>query len=139
MVKLRLTRIGKKGQPHYRIIAIQARTKREGKALDFLGHYNPRTNPTTIKINKEKALDWLSKGAQPTETVKYLLIKEGVIKAEKSDKKHIRKNLDEKNKKEQVKILKNQKRKRLKKKKLNLKITRNKYERTTSLSNHQNN
>ncbi len=81
MVKIRLMRMGKKGSPHYRIIAIQAREKRESRAIEYLGFYNP--------ISKEKKLDkkrikyWLSVGAQPTQTVAYLLAKEGLMKMPK--------------------------------------------------------
>lgn len=82
MVKLRLARFGKKGAPTYRIVAIQARTKRQGKALDYLGHYNPRTQPSTIKIDAEKAQKWLDQGAQPTDTVRALFVKEGILKSE---------------------------------------------------------
>lgn len=82
MIKLRLARFGKKGAPTYRIIAIHARTKRQGRALDYIGHYNPRTQPSTIEVDKDKATEWLNKGAQPTDTVKSLLIKAGVMKSD---------------------------------------------------------
>lgn len=81
MVKLRLTRIGKKHAPAYRIIAIQARTKREGKALEFLGFYNPRNNPSVVELDAERVKYWLQNGAQPTDTVRDILIKQGIIKA----------------------------------------------------------
>lgn len=86
MVKLRLTRIGKRHQPHYRIIAIQARTKRDGKALEYLGYYNPRTNPTTTKVKKERIEYWLDNGAQPTRTVQNILVKEGILEGSKEKK-----------------------------------------------------
>ncbi|MFW5702656.1 MAG: 30S ribosomal protein S16 [Candidatus Dojkabacteria bacterium] len=83
MVKLRLTRTGKKHEPHYRLIAISARTKRDGEAIEYLGYYNPRSNPSTVDFNIERVKYWLSVGAQPTETVKGLLVKEKVLKADK--------------------------------------------------------
>lgn len=86
MVKLRLTRVGKKHAPQYRLIAIKARTKRDGKALEYLGSYNPRTNPSTISFNKERIQYWLSEGAQPTDTVKNLLVRDGILKADKNKK-----------------------------------------------------
>lgn len=82
MVKIRLARFGKKGAPHYRIVAIQAREKRESKAIEYLGHYNPRTKPSTVKLDKERIQYWLSVGAQPTDTVAYLLSKEGLFKVD---------------------------------------------------------
>lgn len=100
MVKLRLKRIGKKNQPHYRIVVTPARTKRDGKSLDYLGYYNPRTNPKALKIDKEKTKKWLSNGAQPTDTVRYLLIKEGILP--KSAKKNRPKTIHAPKKKKQA-------------------------------------
>ena len=84
MVKIRLTRLGDKGSPFYRIIVADARTTRDGKYIDLIGTYNPLTDPAEVKIDADKAKDWLSKGAQPTDTVKSLLAKAGVIPAYKS-------------------------------------------------------
>lgn len=84
MVKLRLKRLGRKFTPHYRIVAIQARTKREGKTLEDLGHYSPITKEIVLK--KDRIEYWLSVGAQPTDTVKGLLIKEEIVKADKYKK-----------------------------------------------------
>lgn len=75
MLKIKLTRRGKKNQPSYRIVVAEAQSKRDGKYLDLLGFYNPLTKPATIKINKESYLNWLKKGARPTETVKKLVKK----------------------------------------------------------------
>lgn len=80
MVKIRLTRIGKKGEAHYRVIAVRAREKRETKAIEELGFYNPRTNPSTFEVNKDRVKYWLSVGAQPTYTVAILLEKAGLYK-----------------------------------------------------------
>ena len=71
MLKIRLKRLGAKKAPTYRIIVINSTTKREGKPIEELGHYNPKTK--VMKLNKESALAWISKGAQPTDTVKYLI------------------------------------------------------------------
>lgn len=79
MVKLRFTRLGKRNQPTFRLIAIQARTKRDGEALEYLGFYNPRTKPTTFTYEKERVQYWLSVGAQPSETVKKLLAKDKLV------------------------------------------------------------
>lgn len=73
MVKLRLMRMGKKKQPTYRVVAADARSPRDGRFIEIVGHYNPRTDPSTIVINNEKAVAWLDKGAQPTEVVRKLL------------------------------------------------------------------
>ncbi len=75
MVKLRLTRIGKKHAPFYRIVAIDSRKARDGKCLEIIGNYDPTKSPKVIKIDAERAKYWLSQGAQPTETVRALLMK----------------------------------------------------------------
>ena len=71
MLKIRLKRLGAKKAPTYRVIVINSTTKREGKPIEELGYYNPKTKE--MKLNKEHAEAWVSKGAQPTETVKYLI------------------------------------------------------------------
>ncbi len=73
VVKLRLKRMGKKKQPTYRVVAADARSPRDGAFIESIGHYDPRTDPSTIVIDNDKAVGWLSKGAQPTETVQRLL------------------------------------------------------------------
>lgn len=72
-VKLRLTRVCKTKQPQYRVIAADSRRARDGRFIEILGQYNPRTEPSTLKIDNDKAVAWLLKGAQPTERVKKLL------------------------------------------------------------------
>lgn len=79
-VKLRLKRMGSKQKPFYRVVAADSRTKRDGKVIDEIGYYNPITEPATVKIDETKALDWLNKGAQPTDTVRDLLKKQGIMK-----------------------------------------------------------
>lgn len=78
-VKMRLTRIGAKKAPFYRVIVADSRSPRDGRFIDEVGIYNPLTNPSEIKIDAEKAKTWLKNGAQPTETVKVLLKKSGII------------------------------------------------------------
>ncbi|MEM5539127.1 30S ribosomal protein S16 [Olleya sp. AS48] len=78
-VKIRLQRHGKKGKPYYWIVAADARAKRDGKYLEKLGAYNPNTNPATIEINVDGALQWLQNGAQPTDTAKAILSYKGVM------------------------------------------------------------
>ncbi len=83
-VKMRLTRMGDKKSPTYRIVVVDSRKARDGEYIDKVGHYNPTANPAEVVINVEKAKDWLAKGVQPTETVRSLLLNAGVI--EKSEK-----------------------------------------------------
>ncbi len=78
-VKIRLSRVGAKKQPYYRVVVADARAPRDGRFIEVIGRYNPRTEPSTVEIDKEKALAWLSKGAQPTDQVKNLLKIAGVI------------------------------------------------------------
>lgn len=73
MLKIKLTRTGKKGYASYRIVVNEARSKRDGSCLESLGQYDPNTSPKTIKINKKRLDYWLSKGAQPTLTVRRLI------------------------------------------------------------------
>lgn len=79
-VKIRLKRIGTKKVPFYRVIVADSRYPRDGRFIEELGYYNPLTNPADIKIDTEKAAKWINNGAQPTETVKSLLKKSGIIK-----------------------------------------------------------
>ena len=83
-VKMRLTRLGDKKSPVYRIVVVDSRKARDGEYIEKVGHYNPTAQPAQVVIDAEKAKSWLAKGVQPTETVKALLVHEGVI--EKSDK-----------------------------------------------------
>ena len=83
-VKMRLTRMGDKKSPFYRIVITDSRNARDGAYIDKVGHYNPIANPAEIVIDEAKAKDWLAKGVQPTETVKNLLVKAGAM--EKSSK-----------------------------------------------------
>jgi small subunit ribosomal protein S16 len=72
-VKLRLMRMGKKKQPTYRLVAADGRSPRDGRFIEILGTYEPRAEPSVVKIDNDKVVGWLAKGAQPTETVEKLL------------------------------------------------------------------
>ena len=79
MVKIRLKRIGAKKNPYYRVVVADSRYPRDGRFIEEIGTYNPLSEPSEVKIDGEKALKWLKNGAQPTETVRALLKKSGVI------------------------------------------------------------
>lgn len=79
MVKIRLMRMGKKGAPTYRVVVADARSPRDGRIIEAIGWYNPRTEPSTIEIDAEKARHWLGVGAQPTLSTRSLLQRAGVI------------------------------------------------------------
>lgn len=79
MVKIRLRRMGAKKQPTYRFVVADSKSPRDGRFIEILGHYNPRTEPKTLEVNADKAKEWLSKGAQPTETVKRLFAEKGIV------------------------------------------------------------
>ena len=79
-LKIRLTRLGDKKSPFYRVVVADSRSPRDGKFVEILGTYNPLTNPAEIKIDNEKAEKWIKSGAIPTDTVKDLLAKSGAIK-----------------------------------------------------------
>ena len=79
MVKIRLKRMGMKKKPFYRVIVADERSPRDGRFIEEIGYYDPMKKPSDIKINKEKALDWMKKGAQPTDSVRILLKRSGVI------------------------------------------------------------
>ena len=79
MIKLRLRRMGAKKQPSYRIVAAESRSPRDGRFIEVVGFYNPKTQPATLRIDTERAKYWLDHGAQPTETVRSLLRHSGVI------------------------------------------------------------
>jgi len=79
MVKIRLRRMGRRNRPFYRVVVADSRSPRDGKFIDIIGHYDPLTDPATISVDGEKALKWLKDGAQPTDTVRSLLSKLGII------------------------------------------------------------
>ncbi len=79
MVKIRLRRVGAKKQPHYRVVVQDSRAPRDGKFIEIIGSYNPRTEPSTMEIDAERALYWLGMGAQPSEAVRRMLDKLGIL------------------------------------------------------------
>jgi small subunit ribosomal protein S16 len=79
VIKLRLRRMGAKKQPSYRIVAAESSKPRDGRFIEIIGHYDPKTDPYTLRVDEERAKYWLDNGAQPTETVRALLVKSGVL------------------------------------------------------------
>ena len=79
MLKIRLRRVGARGEPSYRVVVADSRAARDGAFVEIIGHYNPRTEPETIVIKEERALYWLKQGAQPTDTTARLLGKAGIM------------------------------------------------------------
>lgn len=77
--RIRLRRVGRKGQSYYRIVIADSRAARDGRFVATIGRYNPRTNPAEIVVDRDRALAWMSKGATPTDTVRSLLRKAGVL------------------------------------------------------------
>ncbi|WP_285010160.1 30S ribosomal protein S16 [Pedobacter faecalis] len=77
--KIRLQRFGKKGKPFFHVVVADSRSPRDGKFIERLGSYNPNTNPATIELNFDKTLDWVNKGAQPTDTCRAILSYKGVL------------------------------------------------------------
>ncbi len=82
-VRIRLTRVGATKQPTYRLVVADSRAARDGRAIDTIGHYNPRTDPIELVVDEAKAKDWLSKGAQPSDTVRRLFKQAGVLPTQK--------------------------------------------------------
>lgn len=79
MVKIRLRRMGAKKQPTYRFVVADSKSPRDGRFLEILGHYNPRTEPKTLVVDQEKAKQWLEKGAQPSDPVRRLFAELGLV------------------------------------------------------------
>jgi small subunit ribosomal protein S16 len=82
-VRIRLTRVGATKQPSYRVVVADSRSARDSRAIETIGHYNPRTEPIEVNIDAEKAKSWLAKGAQPSDTVLRLFRNAGIVPAEK--------------------------------------------------------
>jgi small subunit ribosomal protein S16 len=79
MVKIRLRRMGAKKQPTYRFVITDQRSPRDGRFIEIVGHYNPRTEPKTVVVDEEKIKEWLAKGAQPSDPVRRLLAERGLV------------------------------------------------------------
>jgi small subunit ribosomal protein S16 len=82
-VRIRLTRVGAKKQPSYRVVVADARSARDSRAIETLGHYNPRTEPIELVVDADKAKAWLAKGAQPSDTVVRLFKQAGILPSDK--------------------------------------------------------
>ena len=82
-VRIRLTRVGATKQPTYRVVVADSRSARDSRAIETIGHYNPRTEPVELNIDAERASAWLAKGAQPSDTVVRLFRTAGILPAEK--------------------------------------------------------
>jgi small subunit ribosomal protein S16 len=82
-VRIRLTRVGAKKQPSYRVVVADSRSARDSRAIETIGHYNPRSEPVEVNIDADKAKAWLAKGAQPSDTVVRLFRNAGILPAEK--------------------------------------------------------
>lgn len=82
-VRIRLTRVGAKKQPSYRVVVADSRSARDSRAIETIGHYNPRTEPIELTVDADKAKAWLAKGAQPSDTVLRLFKQAGIIAAGK--------------------------------------------------------
>jgi len=79
MVRIRLRRVGAKRQPYYRVVVADSHSPRDGRHIEVIGHYNPRTDPETVVIKEDRALYWLSQGAQPSENVQRFFEKQGTL------------------------------------------------------------
>lgn len=80
MVKIRLNRMGAKKQPFYRIVVADSRSPRDGRFIEIVGNYDPTKNPAIVNVDEEKVIAWINNGAQPTDTVRSLLSKKGIMK-----------------------------------------------------------
>ena len=80
MVKIRLNRMGAKRQPFYRIVVADSRSPRDGRFIEIIGNYDPTKNPAIVNVDEEKVMAWIKNGAQPTDTVRSLLSKKGIMK-----------------------------------------------------------
>jgi len=78
-VKIRLKRIGAKKRPYYRVVVANSTASRDGRFIDTIGHFDPLSDPPVVRLNEEKALHWLGHGAQPTDTTRALLKKQGIL------------------------------------------------------------
>jgi small subunit ribosomal protein S16 len=80
VVKIRLNRMGAKRQPFYRVVVADSRSPRDGRFIEIVGNYDPTKNPAVVNIDEEKVISWIKNGAQPTDTVRSLLSKKGIMK-----------------------------------------------------------
>ena len=85
MLRIRLRRVGKKGQPSYRIVVADSRAPRDGAYVEWIGHYDPMTDPPKVSLNEEKAIEWLRKGAQPSDPVQRIFQWNGIFEKVKEE------------------------------------------------------
>ncbi|MBR0461503.1 MAG: 30S ribosomal protein S16 [Erysipelotrichaceae bacterium] len=90
MVKIRLKRMGAKKSPFYRVVVSDSRDRRDGREIEVVGNYDPKTNPATVNIDEEKVIKWLNNGALPTDTVRSILSSQGIMKKYADGKKAAR-------------------------------------------------
>ncbi|MBE6123190.1 MAG: 30S ribosomal protein S16 [Solobacterium sp.] len=90
-VKIRLTRMGSKKAPRYRVVVADSRTRRDGRAIETIGYINPTTEPATVSVDQELALKWLRNGAQPSDTVRNIFSSQGIMKKFDDEKKAAKK------------------------------------------------
>ena len=90
-VKIRLTRMGSKQAPRYRVVVADSRTRRDGRAIETIGYINPTTEPATVSVDQELALKWLRNGAQPSDTVRNIFSSQGIMKKFDDEKKAAKK------------------------------------------------
>lgn len=90
-VKIRLTRMGSKKAPRYRVVVADSRTRRDGRAIETIGYINPTTEPATVSVDEELALKWLRSGAQPSDTVRNIFSSQGIMKKFDDEKKAAKK------------------------------------------------
>ena len=86
MLRIRLRRVGRKGKPSYRIVVAEVTAPRDGAFLEWIGNYDPMTDPPTVTLKRERAVEWLKKGAQPSEPVLRILTKEGILERPLTDR-----------------------------------------------------
>ena len=91
MVRIRLRRLGKKKQPHYRVVVTDQRSPRDGRFIENIGQYHPLDDPSRIEIDEDKAIEWLGKGAQPSAAVRNLMVKTGIWEKFEAGKKGAKK------------------------------------------------
>ena len=86
MLRIRLTRVGKRGKPSYRIVVAESTAPRDGKYLEWIGNYDPKCDPPAVTLKRERAVEWLKQGAQPSEAVSRILTREGILEGGPADR-----------------------------------------------------
>lgn len=86
MLRIRLTRVGKRGRPSYRIVVAESTSPRDGAYVEWIGNYNPMADPPAVSLKRERAAEWLKQGAQPSEAVSRILTREGILEGAPTDR-----------------------------------------------------